>query len=84
MFGMFDMLLTFVGVGRDKILVNGETDQVNAILESMLFDLLHIGIVFTFHLAMEDVNALDAKFSRPVDDRFNGIFCVSEMPVGIA
>ena len=71
-------------VGREKALMRGEAAQVEAVHERPLLEFLKRGIGFVRHLAMEDLDAVEAHVGREVDALVEvAIVFVLELPEGI-
>ena len=65
-----DVLLAHVGIVVDKVLVNREVVEVEAQGEGAAFELLQVGVLLRFHLAVEDFHARSAPVRRRRRERF--------------
>ncbi len=89
--GVFDVLLSLGGILLHEILVNGKTDQFDAITKRMPAELAQIRPVFSrerfffgdIHLPMQDVHTFDAILSGLVDHCFDGDLGIAKMPVRV-
>jgi len=80
---VLNVFVAHSGIGIDKVLVNRQADQVDAVRERVPLELLQIAVVLRVHLPVEDVHPFDTKPRRLVDHRLDGHLRVAEMPVRI-
>jgi hypothetical protein len=81
--GMADGLTAFIGPGRNKILMDGKHGESHAAKEGRAFQAVEVFGRFIGHLAVQDFDAREAQARGIVDDFFDGIALVLEMPVGV-
>ena len=89
--GVINVFLTFGGVGRDEILVNGKADEIDAVQDGVALEFLTIGTAsgverrpfLDVHLTVENVNCGSAQDTRVIDNFLDGDFSSAEMPVGV-
>jgi len=89
---MLDLLPALGGILLDEILVDRKADQVDAVAKGMALELLQVAAMLgcqwllfrDVHLAVEDIDAADAKLGGFVDDRFDGHLRIAKVPIGVA
>ena len=63
--------------------MNGEANKIDAVDESVALELLEVGGAFLVHLAMENIDTLNALLGGMINDDFEGHFGRPKVPVGI-
>jgi len=89
--GMDNLALAEGRVWIDKILMDRETNQGDAVAEGVSLQVSQVGpmprvqrlLLGEVHLTMEDVHPFGAQGCSPLDHLVNGDLGVPEMPVGI-
>ena len=88
---VFDLSASDSRIGIDKILMNGEAYQRDAVSEGMLFEVGQIGPVLCgerllfgdIHLTVQDIHPFSTQGRSPFDDLVNSHFGISKMPIGV-
>lgn len=70
-------------IWRDKVLVNGQANEIYTIQKSVPLKLPEVFGVFRVHLPMQDIDTLHSKAGGLVDDRLDGNLRRSKVPVRI-
>jgi len=91
LFGVLNLASDFGGVGAEKGLVGGEADQVDAVAETLAFELLQVRAMAVgerlplgdVHLPVQNIHAGNAEVGGLINDRFDRNFRVAKMPVRI-
>src|SRR5438445_12732410 len=79
-----DISLPEIGVGREKALMRREAADVEAASESPPLESLEIAFVLALHLAVEQLDAIEAHFGRQIDALLDvAVLATVELPEGI-
>ena len=52
---MIHMLFQFFLIWCDKTLMNRQASQGDAVQKCMFFNILHVGVILTFHLSVQNI-----------------------------
>src|SRR5262249_20244136 len=78
-----DVLLSRISVGRDEILVYREEEEGEAVGEGHPLQVVQILLLFALHLAVQNLDAVEAETGGVLYDLLDRVFDLVEMPVRV-